>query len=549
MGHRVRGDVQQIIKTWSGLDTGKKFLIGLASIAVLAAFVGLFRIASNPGMTLLYAGLEATAAGDVIQSLEQKGIHHEVRGGAIYVESSARDMLRMTLAAEGLPENGMQGYELLDTLTGFGTTSQMFDAAYWRAKEGELARTIVASPMITAARVHIANTGSNPFQRAVTPSASVTLTTTGGSVAIAQARAIKFLVASAVPGLKTDDVAVIDSVVGLVATAEDQGQARNGDDRSDALRDRVLRLLEARVGVGNVVVEVDISTDFVSETVRERIVDPSSRVAISTDTEESSNDSTGAADGSVTVASNLPDGEAAGTEGSRSSNNQTRERINYEISETSREVLRSPGTVKRITVAVLVNGIQQVNAEGQLVLEPRNEDELEALKDLVSSAVGLDEARGDLVTLKSMEFLQNAPMGTFAESSLFQSLGLDAMSLIQMAVLAIVTLLLGLFVLRPILTSKAEPYPEATFETTARRSIGNAGSGNSELTPLTGEIADDDFEFGALPAAQTSTGIPSVSDPDKVADPVDRLRALIAERQDETVEILRGWIEDRGEKA
>lgn len=541
--------MQQIIKTWSGLDTGKKFLIGLASIAVLAAFVGLFRMASNPGMTLLYAGLEATAAGDVIQSLEQKGIHHEVRGGAIYVESSARDMLRMTLAAEGLPENGMQGYELLDTLTGFGTTSQMFDAAYWRAKEGELARTIVASPMITAARVHIANTGSNPFQRAVIPSASVTLTTTGGSVAIAQARAIKFLVASAVPGLKTDDVAVIDSVVGLVATAEDQGQARNGDDRSDALRDRVLRLLEARVGVGNVVVEVDISTDFVSETVRERIVDPSSRVAISTDTEESSNDSTGAADGTVTVASNLPDGEAAGTEGSRSSNNQTRERINYEISETSREVLRSPGTVKRITVAVLVNGIQQVNAEGQLVLEPRNEDELEALKDLVSSAVGLDEARGDLVTLKSMEFLQNAPMGTFAESSLFQSLGLDAMSLIQMAVLAIVTLLLGLFVLRPILTSKAEPYPEATFETTARRSIGNAGSGNSELTPLTGEIADDDFEFGALPAAQTNTGMPSVSDPDKVADPVDRLRALIAERQDETVEILRGWIEDRGEKA
>lgn len=541
--------MQHIIKVWSGLDTGKKVLIGMASIAVVAAFIGLFRMVSNPGMTLLYAGLEATAAGDVIQSLEQKGIHNEVRGGAIYVESSARDMLRMTLATEGLPENGMQGYELLDTLTGFGTTSQMFDAAYWRAKEGELARTIVTIPMITAARVHIANTGSNPFQRAVTPSASVTLTTTGGSVAIAQARAIKFLVASAVPGLKTDDVSVIDSVVGLVAAAEDQGQGQNGDDRSDTMRDRVLRLLEARVGVGNVVVEVDISTDFVSETVRERIVDPSSRVVISTDTEESSNDSTSSADGAVTVASNLPDGEAAGAEGSRNSNNQTRERINYEISETSREVLRSPGTVKRITVAVLVNGIQQVNAEGQLVLEPRNEDELEALKDLVSSAVGLDEARGDQVTLKSMEFLQNAPIGTYAESSLFQSLSLDVMSLIQMAVLAIVTLLLGLFVLRPILTSKTEPYPIAPPETTLVRSIGNVGSGSSELTPLTGEIADDDFEFGALSAAQASAGASSASDQNQSSDPVDRLRALIAERQDETVEILRGWIEDRGEKA
>ena len=212
-------------------------------------------------------------------------------------------------------------------------------------------------------------------------------------------------------------------------------------------------------------------------------------------------------------------------------------------------MLRSPGTVKRITVAVLVNGIQQVNAEGQLVLEPRNEDELEALKDLVSSAVGLDEARGDQVTLKSMEFLQNAPIGTYAESSLFQSLSLDVMSLIQMAVLAIVTLLLGLFVLRPILTSKTEPYPIAPPETTLVRSIGNVGSGSSELTPLTGEIADDDFEFGALSAAQASAGASSASDQNQSSDPVDRLRALIAERQDETVEILRGWIEDRGEKA
>ena len=541
--------MQQIVKIWTGLDTGKKLLIGLASVAVVAAFIGLFRMASSPGMTLLYAGLEATAAGDVIQSLEQKGINHEVRGGAIYVESRARDVLRMTLAAEGLPKNGMQGYELLDTLTGFGTTSQMFDAAYWRAKEGELARTIVASPMITAARVHVANTGSNPFQRAVTPSASVTLTTTGGNVAAAQARAIKFLVASAVPGLKPDDVAIIDSVAGLVAATEDPVQGQNGTDRSDALRDRVLRLLEARVGVGNVVVEVDISTDSASETIRERIVDPSSRVAISTDTEESSNDSTGVADGAVTVASNLPDGEAAGAESSRNSNNQSRERVNYEISETSREVLRSSGTVKRITVAVLVNGIQQVNGEGQLTLEPRTEDELEALKDLVASAVGLDETRGDLVTLKSMDFLQNVPIGAYAESSLLHSLGLDAMSLIQMSVLAIVALLLGLFVLRPILAPRPESFPLVTQTTSTRRSIGRVDTESDELTPLTGEIADDDFEFGALPAAQASSGFSAGGDQDKALDPVARLRALIAERQDETVEILRGWIENRGEKA
>lgn len=98
-------------------------------------------MAAQPSMTLLYSGLEPGAAGEVVQALEQRGVVHEVRGRAIYVESGQRDELRMTLASEGLPQNNSKGYELLDTLSGFGTTAQMFDAAYWRAKEGELART------------------------------------------------------------------------------------------------------------------------------------------------------------------------------------------------------------------------------------------------------------------------------------------------------------------------------------------------------------------------------------------------------------------------
>ena len=116
------------------------------------------------------------AAGDVVRALEQRGATFDVRGGSIFVDSSQRDELRMTLASEGLPANSTSGYELLDSLSGFGTTSQMFDAAYWRAKEGELARTIVASSQFAMARVHIASTGSNPFQRGITPKASVSVT-------------------------------------------------------------------------------------------------------------------------------------------------------------------------------------------------------------------------------------------------------------------------------------------------------------------------------------------------------------------------------------
>ena len=539
--------MQQLLNVWSTLNPQKRILVAVASLAVFAAVLGIGRMAAAPNLTLLYAGLEANAAGDVIQALEQQGVFHEVRGGAIYVDKASRDALRMTLASEGLPANNAQGYELLESLTGFGTTSQMFDAAYWRAKEGELARTIISSPNISAARVHIANTGSNPFQREVRSSASVSVTTTGESLSPSQAKAIRSLVSSAVASLRPEDVAIIDTVTGLIGNLDEEAQTGTGDDRSDALRERVLRLLEARVGTGNAMVEVNIATGNESETIRERRVDPGSRVAISTESEESSNDATNASNGAVTVASNLPDGDAQNADGSRSSNNQTRERVNYEVSETSRELQRAAGMVTRITVAVLVNGIVETAADGQVSMVPRPDEELEALRDLVASAVGLDEGRGDVVTLRSMEFLQPATLGTEVVATPFQNFSIDAMSLIQLAVLAIVALVLGLFVLRPILMGQNTPDLVQLPSPRMSQDFAEQGAGFSGLIPLTGEISDGAFEFTPLPASMsaagdTDTGLQTST------DPVERLRTLISERQDETVEILRGWLEDRGEK-
>lgn len=536
--------MQQLRDIWANLEPRKRFIVGLSSIAMFAAILGLARIASTPNLTLLYAGLDANAAGEVIQALEQHAVAHDVRGGAIYVESSARDTLRMKLASEGLPMNGPQGYELLDSLTGFGTTSQMFDAAYWRAKEGELARTILASPTVTAARVHIANTGHNPFLRDIRSSASVTVTTTNGNLSASQAQAIRFLVASAVPSLQPDEVAIIDSVSGLVSGVDSQAQVNPASDLGDAMRERVLRLLEARVGVGNAMVEVNIATDLESESIRERRVDPSSRVAISTESEEATTESSEAGDSGVTVASNLPDGDAGQGGNARSANSQTRERVNYEISETSREVIRGPGTVKRLTIAVLVNGVPQLSDDGQMEVQPRPDAELDALRDLVSSVVGLDDSRGDIITLKSMEFLQPSPSGTEATATFFQSLSFDAMSLIQLAVFSIVVIILGLFVLRPILVSAAQGGRSIEGSASPQLTLDNSDNDMWPLTPLTGEIANDDFNFGAMSPATQQLSVPA----DGSTDPVARLRSLIAERQDETVEILRGWLEDREEK-
>lgn len=535
--------MQQIKSAWNRLDRRRQIIAGLAALAVFLGILALSRMSVGQDMKLLYAGLDSPAAGEVVQSLEQQGAVYEVRGSAIYVAAEQRDALRMTLAGEGLPNTGSRGYELLDSLTGFGTTSQMFDAAYWRAKEGELARTIVANPRISQARVHIASNGANPFRRTIEPTASVSVTSAGPALPADQARAIQFLVASAVPGLTVENVAVVDAKGAILSSQGRTAQPEGQDDRADLLRERVLRLVEARVGAGNAVVEVSIDTVTETESIRERRIDPDSRVVISTDTQERANNSTGTG-GEVTVASNLPDSEDAGGNGSKSSNSETRESVTYKVSETELEIHRQPGAVRRLTVAVLVNGLANIGDDGAEGFSPRPEEELDALRDLVASAVGFDSERGDRITLKSMELTVAEPLGTAATSGLFERLGLNAMPLAKMMIVALVSLVLGLFVVRPILLSPAsEEPPKLVGPANRPRDVGASDSSRV----LTGEIENDDSvsdnRAPNLPVlADTGT------DQNTSAPAVDRLRALIGERRQESVEILRGWLEER-EKA
>lgn len=545
--------MEQIARTWAGLSLRKKVGAIVAGLGMFAAVFFLSRMAATPNMALLYAGLENGAAGDVVRALEQRGTEYEIRGGSIFVPSNLRDELRLTLASEGLPANSTKGYELLDSLSGFGTTSQMFDAAYWRAKEGELARTILASSGVSAARVHIANASTNPFRRDSDGSASVFVTANGSGMTAQQAKSLKYLVSSAVPGLSPESVAVIDSAGGLISAAEEDAPASVGDERSAALRGAVTRLVEARVGFGNAVVEVSVETVSESESIRERRIDPGSRVAISTDTEERSNTAQEAGGGEVTVASNLPAGDAAGGGESNSQGNETRERVNYEVSQTERELVRGPGAIKRQTVAVLVNGTREIDATGAEVFTALPEAEIAALRELVASAVGFDEARGDVITIRSLAFEPIAEAGTAAAPGLLSQLPINLGTLIQMAILGIVALILGLFVVRPILSNPGSPdvlaLPPGNASTRPDRAVAVV-SGTEDVTPLDGEI--DDGEGGFVPlnprAAAATESLELEPLGTTPADPVERLRALIGERQEETVEILRGWLDDTGEK-
>jgi flagellar M-ring protein FliF len=517
-----------------------------ATLAVFVAIVGLSRMASAPNMSLLYAGLSSAAAGDVVAALDQSGAAYEVRGDSIYVDQAMRDSLRMTLASEGLPAAGGAGYEILDGLSGFGTTSQMFDAAYWRAKEGELARTIVANPQIKTARVHIAQAPSAPFQRSVTPSASITITSISGGIAPVQANALRHLVAAAVPGMLPRDVAVIDSVSGLIADDENQTMpSAMGDTRAAELRANVERLLSARVGHGRAVVEISVEVVTESEQISERKVDPQGRVAISTESNSSTGSET-AAGTDVTVASNLPEGQNAGGADGTSQSSENRERVNYEISETTREVTKAPGTIKKLSVAVLVDGTQSVAEDGTVTFTPRPDEELSVLRELVASAVGLDEARGDVLTLKSLAFEPLPDAGTTASASMLA--GLDMMTLVQTIILALVALVLGLFVIKPMLASRLPgangqmlPAPESGALALPAAN-GDFKAENSGV--LTGEIDS----FGDLPMVNLDN-FDRADGTNPGPDPIERLRRLIEERQAESVEVLRGWMEREDEKA
>lgn len=523
--------MQQVISLWNGLEIRQRIMAVAMTLLVFVGVLLLSRAATAPNYQLLYSGLESNAAGEIVRSLQQEGVPYRVRGDAIYVDADHRDSLRMTLAAEGLPANGGRGYELLDNLSGFGTTSQMFDAAYWRAKEGELARTIVASPHISAARVHIANGIDNAFGRAQQPTASVTISAASGRVSAAQANALRFLVSSAVAGMAVEDVTVIDTNGTVLGSIEAGASEVTELDRADALKARVQRLLEARVGPGNAIVEVSVDTVSQRETIRETRFDPKGRVAISTEVIESVDSSSGQG-GAVTVASNLPDGDAASSGNGNSQASETRERTNYEVSQTEKQIEKGPGDIKRITVAVLVNKLNNPAADGPDFVD-RPDEELADLEALVASAVGYDEARGDVITLRSMELPSIAQSGSVPASGFLNRFPIDLMQLVKMAIIAVVTLILALFVLRPILINARGAQTTPALDSEAPQE--NAIALDSELVDEDSPIAGADRKLAALS--------------DSSAEPVERLRHMIGERQEETVEILRSWLEEEAEKA
>ena len=526
--------MQKLQDYWNERSSQQKVLLGGAFLATFLIISSLAWLANRPGMALIYGGLDPAQAGDVIAGIERAGVPYEVRGDAIWVDQAHRDRLRMDLAAQGLPAPSSTGYELLDGLSGFGTTSQMFDAAYWRAKEGELARTILSHPNVKAARVHLAIEAGRGYRREQGGSASVTLTTAGAALSREQAAALQFLVSSGVPGLTPDRVTVIDTQRGMVAATEEQA----GSDRAAEMKRNVERILEPHVGPGNAIVELNLDVVTETELLTEQRFDPEQRALISQLTEETSDQSNTSGSGAVTAASNLPDAEQQPGDSSQSARSENRQQANYEVSRMTREVSRQPGATRRLTVAVLVNGVPQADAQGAVTVTPRSDAELGVLRELVASAVGFDETRGDLITVKSLPFATLGTDGTVASSNLIDRL--DVGSLLRVLLVGMFALAFVLLVLRPMMRSRIES--ASTADQTA------------QLPPLDNSLPPLPALDGMIDTGESALGPePFFFQPDQMgdplalpsADPVSRLRSLMRERHEESVKILSGWIANK----
>ncbi|MDO5640949.1 MAG: flagellar basal-body MS-ring/collar protein FliF [Paracoccus sp. (in: a-proteobacteria)] len=525
--------MQELHNFWTSRTSKQRFavLAGFgASFLLVLAFVA---FAGRVPMALLYSGLDDAQAGPVIAHLEQSGTRHEIRGGQIWVDESRRDRVRMDLAAQNLPQQGGAGYELLDNMSGFSTTSQMFDAAFWRAKEGELARTILSIPTVRSARVHLTAPQSRGYRNNQPGAASVTVVTDGTPLGLGQANAMRFLVSSAVPGLGPDGVSVIDSARGVIQQPDDQ----TSTDREARMKENVERILAPHVGAGNAIVELSIELVTQSEQVIERSFDPAQRAMISEENEELTDDSMSGGRAQVTAASNLPEQQGQQGDSQQTQRAETRQRANYEVGGVTRQIERRPGAIRRLSVAVLVNGKIVQDADGASQQVARSDDELTAIRDLVAAAVGYDETRGDELIVRSMPFVADAQGGTEVARSggLADRLALDSLAKLALiglfAVIALALTTRGLRGARGPGAARLDdsgpmpPTPEPALP--ALPGFAPPENGTLDIPMLSMNAASFDFDN------------PGGSGGD---DPVARLKRLMKERQEETVLLLNGWI-------
>lgn len=551
------------------MQGGLEFLrtLGAARLAAMGAvgvgLIGFFALLivhlSSETMVPIYSDLDFEDSGAVVRELERRGVPYELRydGSTVLVPESQVLRLRMDLASDGLPTGGGVGYEIFDRGDTLGATSFVQNINHLRALEGELARTIRELDRVSAARVHLVIPERRLFsQDSVSPSASIVVKTRGALDPV-QIRAVRHLVASAVEGLDPTRVAIVDDSGRLLADgsgSEDPGSATMLDERrrsiEQQMRTQIESIVAGIVGADRVRVQVAAELDFNRVTQTTDEFDPEGRVVRSSQLrEENSASSEASPDGATSVGTELPGADATGALGATSSNATTTEEItNYEISRSTRTEVTEPGRVRRLSVAVVVDGVYTENADGETVYEPRPQDQLDRIAALVRSAVGFDSDRGDSVEVANLRFAA-APrtLPLEPEGSLLPTFTrADVMRFAELGVLFVLGLLVLLFVARPLVRRILSPDRVATGTAVAiahdPQSSSEAASGGEQKQLPGPAIAKSAVK---VPTPQTFEAINFAEQVGEVQTAsLRRVGELIEHNPTEALTIIRNWIHE-----
>lgn len=517
-------------------------------------------------MKLLYGDLSSADSASVAGKLEELGIPYQISpdGAKVMVAENEVGRARMVLAEAGLPNGGSLGYEIFDKQSGFGTTNFVQNINQVRALEGELSRTIAALGPVASARVHLVLPQRELFareNRAATASVFIKLKS-NSRLANEQIQAIQSLVSSAVPDLKTDHVSVVDSNGNLLARG-DGGETTNSPMKSEEMRrsyearltTAVEDLVSRTVGFGKVRATVTADLNFDRISTNEELFDPNQQVVRSTQTTSENSTERDTSGGEVGASGNLPNNvaEVLVDAAPSAQNNKTEETTNFEIGRTVRSMVREVGEVKRLSVAVLIDGTMTTAEDGTRTYTPRPEAELKQIETLVKSAIGFDAKRGDQVNVINMQFAEIDVPPVDDASQMFGFDKTDLLDAAQVIVVAVMIMLVVLLVLQPMMgrlmasMGDGSPPPPpgelpdmlpmpgmnpALMSPQAAAAMGMGGQmPMGELPPPPEAPVDDN----AMINVKSIEGKVKASAVKKVED-------IVAAYPTETVSVLRGWM-------
>ncbi len=410
--------------------TAKQKIAGAVALAVAIALVaGVWMWSSQPQYAILFSNIAEKDGGAIITALQQQNVPYRVEngGGTILVPGTRANELRLLLASQGLPKGGLVGFELLENQK-IGVSQFNEQINYQRGLEGELARTIQSLAAVSGARVHLAIPKQTAFLRdAQKPTASVVVSLNPGRrLEPQQIAGILHLVAASVPELSTSQVSVIDQNGNLLT--------RSGDGRSSGLDStqlgyieevensyikRIDSILEPVLGAGNFKAQVtaDIDFDTTEQTSETYKPNPPPNTTIRSQQTAENATNMPQAIGVPGALSNQPPVPASapltspavpGTSGGQSqpSTINKSSTVNYEVDKTVQHVKRALGSVRRLSVAMVVNNKLEKGPKGDSKSVPHTEEELKKINDLVREAVGLNKDRGDTLNLVNTAFTE-----------------------------------------------------------------------------------------------------------------------------------------------